>query len=55
MADVDVQTVQYTTTKVKKTKKTTSGKRRESQDQSEVTISEVHDKENVLVNGKGYV
>jgi hypothetical protein len=55
MADVDVQ-VQYTTTKVRKTKKTTSGKRRESTDQgSEVTITEVQDKENYLVNGKGYV
>ncbi|KAI5699281.1 hypothetical protein M8J75_000454 [Diaphorina citri] len=53
MADVDVQ-VQYTTTKVRKTKKTTSGKRRESTDQgSEVTITEVQDKENYLVNGKG--
>lgn len=57
MADVDVQ-VQYTTTKVRKTKKSSSsaGKRRESSDQgSEVTITEVQDKENFLVNGKGYV
>ena len=54
MADVDSYT--YTTTKVRKTKKTTSTKRRESTDggTAEVTITEVTEKENhvpSLTNG----
>jgi len=52
MADVD--TYSYTTTKVRKTKKTTSTKRRESQDGGDVSITEITEKENhvpALTNG----
>lgn len=53
MAAADVDTITYTTTKVRKTKKTT--KRRESTDGGgEITITEVTEKENhlpALTNG----
>lgn len=52
MADVD--TYSYTSTKVRKTKKTTSTKRRESQDGGDVSITEITEKENhvpALTNG----
>lgn len=53
MAEVDAYS--FTTTKVRKTKKTTSTKRRESTDGgAEVTITEVTEKENhipSLTNG----
>lgn len=53
MADVDSYT--YTTTKVRKTRKTTTSKRRESTDGgTDVTITEVTEKENhipSLTNG----
>ncbi|CAH1401838.1 unnamed protein product [Nezara viridula] len=48
MADVEVQ-MQYTAErKVRKVKKTTTTKRRESSDQGEVTITEINEKENQL-------
>ncbi|KAK7601422.1 hypothetical protein V9T40_008863 [Parthenolecanium corni] len=52
MAEVDSYT--YTTTKVRKTKKTASTKRRESQDGGDITITEISEKENhvpSLTNG----
>jgi hypothetical protein len=53
MADVEVQ-MQFTTTerKVRKVKKTS--KRRESTDNSDVTITEI-EKENHITNDHGYV
>lgn len=53
MADVEVQ-MQFTTTerKVRKVKKTS--KRRESADNSDVTITEI-EKENHITNDHGYV
>ena len=54
MADVEVQ-MQFSERKVRKVKKTTTTKRRESSDQGEVTITEV-EKENQLPynDEKGY-
>lgn len=57
MADVEVQMQFSTEKRVRKVKKTTTSKRRESSDQGEVTITEI-EKENQLPNNtdeKGYV